>query len=183
VNSVVIAVFLVVVALTDGALAGFRAAAGRSARIRKARYNLIAGARGAAPCAAVLLGIAAGLGWYLGTRANQAAAFGALVAAGTRMSLVYLPYAAIVLTSLAGYFTLPLRASSWIILVGLGPLTLLRPAVAIAGGIAASWPSHGVAVPLTTVAAVAGVLAIEPAVHHHWYREVQAPQPEAAFGR
>ncbi len=174
-RSVAVPVFLVAVALLDAALAGFRAAAGRSALIRKSRYNLAAAARGAACSCLLLLGLATGLGWYLAASRNQPTAFAALVGAGGRMSLVYLPYAAVVLVSLAGYFTLPLRASSWTILVGLGPLTLLRPAVAIAGGAAAIWHSTGPAVAVVAALAVAGVLAIEPAVHWRWYRGVRLP--------
>lgn len=163
-------VFLVAVALLDAALAGFRAAAGRTGLIRKARYNLTAGARGVSCACVLLLALAAGLCWYLVVSRHQAASFAELLAAGRRMSAVYLPYAAIVLATLAGYFALPLRASSWMIVAGLGPLTLLRPAVAVAGAVAAVWHSTGLAVPITAVAAVAGVLAIEPVVHRCWYR-------------
>jgi hypothetical protein len=171
-SSVAVPSFLAAVAILDGALAGFRASAGRCALIRKVRYNAIAAARGAACTCLLLLGLAAGLGSYLAATRHQSTAFAELVAAGSRMSLVYLPFVAVVLVSLAGYLTLPLRASSWLILAGLGPLTLVRPVVAVTGGIAALWHSTGLAVPIVTAAAVAGVLAIEPAVHHRWYRAV-----------
>jgi hypothetical protein len=174
-RSVAVPVFLVAVALLDAALAGFRAAAGRSALIHKTRYNLAAAARGAACSCLLLLGLAVGLGWYLAASRHQPTAFAALVSAGSRMSLVYLPYTAVVVAGLAGYFTLPLRASSWTILAGLGPLTLLRPAVAIAGGAAAIWHSTDPAVAVVATLAVAGVLGIEPAVHWRWYRGGQLP--------
>ena len=59
-KSVAVPAFLVAVALLDAALAGFRAAAGRSALIRKARYNLAAAARGTACSCLLLLGLAIG---------------------------------------------------------------------------------------------------------------------------
>jgi hypothetical protein len=173
-SAVLVPGFLTAVALLDGALAGFRAAAGRNALIRKTRYNVRAGLRGAGCSCVLLLSLAAGLGWYLAAGRHPHAEFAGLLAAGGRMSLVYLPYAALVLLSLAGYFAFPTRLSSWTILVGLGPLTLLRPAVAIAGGAAAIWGSHGLAAPIAAVAAVAGVLAVEPVVHGRWYRGLDA---------
>jgi hypothetical protein len=174
---VVTATFLVSLALTDGGLAGFRAAAGRSALIRKGRYNLRAAVRGLG-CSVILLGgLGTGLGLYLETSRQPTAAFAALAAAGTRMSLVYLPYAIVVLASLAGYFTFPVRASSWTILAGLGPLTIIRPVVAVAGGAVAIWPSTGLAIPIAAGAAVAGVLAIEPLVHRRWYAEPEQWRP------
>jgi len=173
-----VAAFLVGVALLDGALAGFRAAAGRSALIGKRHYNLVAGRRGVTCSAALLLGLGAGLGIYVAVSENPAVSLAGLTAAGTRMAAVYLPYALIVLASLAGYFALPLRASSWTILVGLGPLTIARPFVAIAGGAVAVWHSAGFAVPVAAALAVTGVLAVEPLVHWRYYRDlapVQSP--------
>jgi hypothetical protein len=177
--SYLIPAFLAAVALLDGALAGFRAAAGRNALIRKTRYNVISGLRGACCSSLLLLVIGAGLGGYLAAGQHPRAQFAGLLAAGGRMSLVYLPYAVVVLVSLAGYFTFPTRASSWTILVGLGPLTVVRPAIAIGGGAAAVWHSHGLAAAVTAVAAVAGVLAVEPVVHRRWYRGPE-PCPVAA---
>ena len=172
-----VAVFLAGLALLDGALAGFRASAGRSALIRKRRYNLVAGSHGVCCSALLMAGMAAGLGSYLALSPDAAGGMADLTAAGRRMALVYLPYALIVLASLAGYFVLPLRASSWTILAGLGPLTIARPFVAMAGGLAASWHSTGLVVPIAACAAVAGVLSGEPFVYRRWYRGLpRAPE-------
>ncbi len=74
------------------------------------------------------------------------------------------------LLSLAAYFLLPFRASTLAMVIGLGPLTLLRPVAVAAACLGAllnggSWPA-------LLVGAVAGtaVLCVEPAVHHRWYR-------------
>jgi hypothetical protein len=58
---------------------------------------------------------------------------------------VLLPFAGAVVLSLVAYALLPMGESTFVILVGLGPFTLVRPAV--------------------VVAAAAGVLAVEPWVH------------------
>jgi hypothetical protein len=169
-----VAAVLAWIALLDGALAGFRAAAGRSALIRKRGYNLLAARRGACYSAVLLTALAAWLGAYLAASSHRAATLGLLTAAGRRMTAVYLPYTVIVLASLAGYFALPLRASSWTILAGLGPLTLVRPLVAVGGAVAAAWHSQGLIIPLAAAVAVGGVLAVEPLVHRRWYRAATA---------
>jgi hypothetical protein len=51
----------------------------------------------------------------------------------------------------------------------LGPLTLLRPVVAITGAVAAWWITRDAVVGVVSLAAVAAVLAVEPIVGRRWY--------------
>jgi hypothetical protein len=164
-----IATALVLIALVDAGFAGFRAATGRNARIGKRAYYLLAARRG-------LAGGAAGLGLVallalapLGLSADPASRYDGLVAAGGRMLQVLTPFAALVVVSLVAYWALPMRESTFVILVGLGPFTLARPVVVL---VAAGWTVAGSSdwlVWTVAAAAAASVLAVEPAVHRRWY--------------
>ncbi|MEU9043560.1 MULTISPECIES: hypothetical protein [unclassified Kitasatospora] len=77
------------------------------------------------------------------------------------------------LLSLAAYFTLPFRAGTLAMVIGLGPLTLLRPAAVATACAGALLNGGGAAALLVGVVAGAAVLCVEPLVHRRWYREVQ----------
>jgi hypothetical protein len=157
------ALLLLALGLADAAFAGFRASAGRDARIRKAGPNARAAARGAAVGVPVLALTAA----LAGTLLLAGVPYASLDAAAHRMLTVYVPYAAVVAASLACYFWGPFRAGTLAVVAGLGPLTLLRPLVVAGGAVAAAWGSGpGAAVALV---AAAGVLLVEPVVHRRWY--------------
>ncbi|MEU7528377.1 oxidoreductase [Saccharothrix sp. NPDC042600] len=157
---------LVAVALVDAVFAGFRAATGRNARIRKRSYYVLSGWRGFVVGGAGL-GVVAVLlvtGLVLGGRYDE------LVRAGERMLVVLMPFAVLVVVSLIAYWVLPMRPSTFVILVGLGPFTLVRPVVVVA---AVAWAVVGAQdwlVWVGSVVAAAGVLAVEPLVHRRWYR-------------
>ena len=161
---------LAALALVDACFAGFRAATGRNARIRKRAYHLLAARRGLVVGVAALALAAVPLVLGLVTAADPAARYGDLVHAGTRMLQVLLPYAGVVVLSLAAYWLLPMRESTFIILVGLGPLTLLRPAVVVAAVVWASMGSTDWLVWTGAATTAAGVLAVGPISHHRWYR-------------
>jgi hypothetical protein len=161
-------VALCALALVDATLAGFRASTGRNARIDKRGYYLRAAGRGFAGGVVGLGLVALPAGAVLA--ASPAARYGDLVGAGARMLQVLAPFAALVVLSLLAYLLLPMRESTFAMLVGLGPFTLVRPAVVVAATAwsvvaSADWLVWAVAV---TAAAV--VLAVEPAVHRRWYR-------------
>ncbi|MGW2540134.1 hypothetical protein ACWC5I_04490 [Kitasatospora sp. NPDC001574] len=59
--------------------------------------------------------------------------------------------------------------------VGLGPLTLLRPVAVAAACLGALVNGGGLPSQLVGVAAGAAVLCVEPLVHRRWYRHVLAP--------
>ncbi|MFI6640170.1 hypothetical protein [Streptomyces sp. NPDC050504] len=169
------AALLLFLGLADAAFAGFRASAGRDGRIRKARANALAARRGlalgvpalalaaAVACAVLLTGTGVG-----GGAAAVAERYAALDAAAGRMLRVHLPYAAVVAASLAAYLWGPFRLSTLATVVGLGPLTLLRPLVVAAGAAAAAWGSPAAAA--VALVASAGVLLVEPVAHRRWYR-------------
>jgi hypothetical protein len=167
-----VALILGTLALVDAGFAGFRAATGRNARIRKRSYYLAAAFRG-------LVGGAAGLGLValltvatLAGSADPGVRYDELVEAGTRMLQVLAPFATTVVVSLLAYWLLPMRESTLVILVGLGPFTLIRPVVVVAATVWSIVKSSDWLVWAVAITAAVTVLAVEPTVHHHWY---QAP--------
>lgn len=167
-SEVAVPVLLACLALADGAFAGFRAGAGRNARIRKKAYNLRGARRGMAMSGA---GLAATAAVLLPGLASRGLRYSDLTDAGTRMLMVLVPYAVVVLASLAAYVLLPVRESTFVILVGLGPLTLARPFVVAAAVVAAGADAHDWIVWAGAVVAAAGVLMVEPCAHRRWYQE------------
>ena len=57
------------------------------------------------------------------------------------------------------------------ILLGLGPLTLIRPWITIAAGLTAALTAPNLPTAGCAVLAATGVLAVEPWVHHRWYAQ------------
>ena len=172
-DRVAVPVVLAAVALVDGAFAGFRAATGRNARIDKRSYNLNAARRGVAVGTASLLAASALLGIGLACASDAGRSYDALVQAGSRMLTVLLPFAAVVVLSLAAYWLFPMRESTFVILVGLGPFTLARPFVVLAASALAVHDSHQWLVWAGTLLTAGGVLLVEPWVHRRWYSEPQ----------
>ncbi|MFI9784245.1 hypothetical protein ACIHEI_12190 [Kitasatospora sp. NPDC051984] len=74
------------------------------------------------------------------------------------------------MTRLAAYLFLPFRASTLVVVVGLGPLTLLRPLAIAAACLSALLNGGGWASLLVGAVAGAAMLSVEPLVHHRWYR-------------
>ncbi|SDS60297.1 hypothetical protein SAMN05216371_0245 [Streptomyces sp. TLI_053] len=162
---------LAVLGLVDAAFSGFRAFAGRDARIRKHRANAHAALRGLAVGAVLLLVPALAAVLCLLTAADPARVHAALAAGGLGYLLPLVVYAAAVLLSLAAYFLLPFRASTLAMVIGLGPLTLLRPVAIAAACLAALLNGGGWASLTVGAAAGAAVLSVEPVVHRRWYRQ------------
>lgn len=161
---------LCLIALVDAGFAGFRAATGRNALIRKRVYYQRAARRGLW-CGTAGLGLVVLLcAATFALTTDPAARYDELVRAGTRMLQVLTPFAVLVAASIVAYWVLPMRGSTFVILVGLGPFTLVRPVVVLA---AVAWSVAGAAdwlVWTVALAAAAVVLAVEPVVHHRWYR-------------
>lgn len=156
---VLVPVLLAVVTLLDGCFAGFRAAAGRDARIDKRNYARAACTTGTRAGVLVLALLSA---YSLSVLALRPGSYDAFVRAGTRMLLVLLPYAVLVLLALALYVAVPRTGvqtlSSTLVL---GPFTLARPLVVLLavllGGIGAE-PVVAAGVVLAGLL----VLAVEP---------------------
>lgn len=169
--AVAVPAILVSIAVVDGVLAGFRAATGRNGLIRKRGYYIVAMRRGLAASVAVLGCLAVLLGVILATAPDPAIRYTELTHAGTTMLWFIGPFAAIVVASLIGYAVLPRRPATFLILLGLGPLTLIRPWVTIVAALTAAWTSPNLPTAGCSVLAAISVLAVEPWVHHRWYAE------------
>lgn len=169
--AVAVPVVLASIAVVDGVLAGFRAATGRNGRIRKHVYYIVAMRRGLAAGAAVLACLALVLGAVLAVASDPVGRYAGLTRAGTTMLWVVGPFAAVVVASLIGYAVLPRRPATFLILLGLGPLTLLRPWVTGAAGLAAAWTAPDLPAAGCAILAATGVLVVEPWVHRRWYAE------------
>ncbi|GAA1217849.1 hypothetical protein GCM10009665_04670 [Kitasatospora nipponensis] len=198
------AVPLAALGLIDAAFSGFRAYAGRDARIRRFRATARAALRGLAvgavlllvpalrsraPAGAPLRALATGAvlllapapaaGGVLLAAADRPRTYALLTHGGTGYLLPLALYAALVLLSLAAYFLLPFRAGTLAVVVGLGPLTLLRPLVVALACAAALANGGGPPSLLVGTVAALAVLLVGPLVHHRWYREVLPPEPIA----
>jgi heme/copper-type cytochrome/quinol oxidase subunit 1 len=159
------------IAVVDAVLAGFRAATGRNGRIRKRAYYVVAMRRGLAAGAAVLGCLAIALGVVLAVASDRTSRYAGLTRAGTAMLWVIGPFAIVVVASLLGYAALPRRPATFLMVLGLGPFTILRPWVAGAAGLAAAWAAPDLLTAGCAVLAATGVLAVEPWVHRRWYAE------------
>ncbi|MEY9850290.1 hypothetical protein ABH940_007414 [Streptacidiphilus sp. BW17] len=150
---------LALLGLIDAAFSGFRAYAGSDARIRKHRANARAALRGLTTGAALLLLPALTAAVLLLTASDTSRTYEALAAGGVGYLL-----------PLAASFFLPFRASTLAMVIGLGPLTLLRPVAIAAACIGALINGGGWPALLVGTIAGAAVLCVEPAVHRRWYR-------------
>jgi hypothetical protein len=61
--------------------------------------------------------------------------------------------------------------ATFLILLGLGPLTLIRPWVTVTAGLAAACTALDLPTAGCAVLAATSVLAVEPWVHHRWYAD------------
>ncbi|MEV6006056.1 hypothetical protein AB0M29_04550 [Streptomyces sp. NPDC051976] len=163
---------LLLLGLVDAAFSGFRAYAGRDAHIRKHRATARAALRGLAVGAVLLLAPVLTAALLLLTASDRAGTYDLLTAGGTGYVLPLTGYAVVVLLSLAAYFVLPFRASTLAMVVGLGPLTLLRPFAVAAACVGAVVNGGGGSGLLVGTVAGAAVLGVEPLVHRRWYRHV-----------
>ncbi|MFE9662835.1 hypothetical protein [Streptomyces sp. NPDC005955] len=168
-----VAFALLVLGLVDAAFSGFRAYAGRDARIRKRRATTRAALRGLFVGAVVLLAPVLTAVLLLSATRDAERTYRALVAGGSGYLLPLVVYATAVLLSLAAYFALPFRASTLAVVTGLGPLTLLRPLAVAAACLGAVLNGGGASALLVGAIAGVAVLCVEPMVHRRWYRHVQ----------
>jgi hypothetical protein len=168
--STMVPVVLGLLALIAARYAGSRAPTGRNARIHKRRYYLLAARRGCCTGATGLGLVTLTIVATLAASADPGARYQELVRAGTRMLQMVLPFATLVVLSLLAYWLLPIRESTLIILLGLGPFTLLRPAVVLAATAWSIIKSTDSLAWTVAITATVSLLAVEPIVHHHWYQ-------------
>lgn len=122
-------------ATVDSAFIGYRDAAGRSALIDKRDYYRQALIRGAllGQIAVAIVGIVAG--GMLATSPEPAGLFATLDQVGTRMVMVYVPYALILTITffIRAVPSVDIRSITSVLVFG--PFTLIRPLVVLAGAI------------------------------------------------
>lgn len=118
---------LAVLAVVDAAFAGFRAAAGRNARIFKAAYYRQSLTRGACAGAALVVVLAALTAVALACSPDATHQYAELIVVGGRMLQVLGAYATLVLAALVVYGVADWNLRSLATVAILGPFTLLRP--------------------------------------------------------
>lgn len=147
-------ILLAAVVLLDGSFAGFRAGLGRDGRVDhradSIRHSVLGG------CVVLLLALPLLL-LVMGD-----GRWSTWSGAASRMDLVFVPYAVLVVLAIAAYSVLPWRLRFLAMAVVLGPFTLLRPAVAVAGAVAAAWPARDGVVWAASAYAVVVALMVEP---------------------
>jgi hypothetical protein len=161
-----VAVVLLILALLDGAFAGFRSSAGRTGLIHHRASDQQAARRGAGLACVLLAPVIAVV---CGDALAHPAHLDDYTRAGIAMMAVYGPYALLVLIALACYATLDWRLKYLASAVILGPLTLLRPAIAILGAALAVVSTNEIAVATAAGLSVVAVLAVEPLAGRLWY--------------
>jgi hypothetical protein len=168
---------LLTIAALDGAFAGFRASVGRTGLIRHRTQDRQAARSGLNLLVTLLLPAAAVVAVDLLAHPARVATYRH---AGHAMLEVCLPYGLLVLLALAGYLTLSWRRRFLASALLLGPLTLIRPLVAIAGGAAACWTTHDVTVTLVALLATCAVLLVESLTGRSYVRQThRLPPPRA----
>lgn len=164
--TVAVAVSLVILAVLDGSFAGFRASVGRTGLINHRRSDYRAARRGAALVCVLLAPAIAVVCIDLAVHTGQ---LGRYTLVGQAMLEVYGPYALVVLIALACYAALNWRLKYLATAVILGPLTLLRPVIAILGGALGLVQGNSTAVAAAVTLSVIAVLAVEPLAGRLWY--------------
>jgi hypothetical protein len=161
-----IAVGLAVLALADGACAGFRSSVGRSGLISHRASDRRAARRGVTVVAVLLMPAVAVACAVVVIEPSRS---GIYAHAGEMMLSVYGPYALAVLSALAVYATLDWRKRYVAAALVLGPLTLARPVVVFLGAALAVAATKDAVVAITAALAVLGVLAVGPVADRLWY--------------
>jgi len=161
-----IAITLLVLALLDGAFAGFRASLGRTGLINHRKSDYQAAWRGTGLAGVLLTPVITAA--CIGLLAHPAL-LGQYARAGKAMLEVYGPYALLMLTALAFYTALNWRLKYLASALILGPFTLLRPVITILGGALGLAQANDPAVAVLAGLSVIAVLMVEPLAGRVWY--------------
>jgi hypothetical protein len=164
------ALLLYLLATVDGALVGYRVASGRSALVDKRsyyRHSILRGALLVQPAIGVAVFVAILL---LLVAADSGQLTRELVAMCQRMLQVYVPYAVLVLGTLAlrAVPSIDLRVATSVAV--LGPATALRPYVMVAGVLWAALASLRPEILLMATFLAGLMLAFEPLLDREWPR-------------
>jgi len=165
---------LLALAILDGAFSGFRASVGRTGLIAHRAADRLAARRGVALALLALSPVIAGVSVDVAARPDRVAVY---APAGLAMLAIDGTYGVVVLGALACYLTMSWRKRYLASAVLLGPLTLARPAVALLGGAVGAVVGRDALTTAFVIAAVAAVLAVEPAAGRIWYRPATPRAP------
>ena len=165
-----VAAALLVLALLDGAFAGFRSSVGRTGLISHRNSDERAARRGAALSIVLLSPVVVLICGEVLVRHGRMDAY---TRAGTAMLTIYAPYALLVLAALGCYAVLNWRLKYLASALILGPFTLLRPGVALIGAIVGAIGANDKLVASAVALAVIAVLAVEPLADRRWYAQRQ----------
>jgi hypothetical protein len=153
-------ILLAALAIVDAAFAGFRAAAGRNARIFKREYYARSMRLGALSGVMLVVVLAGLTGLLLANSDDPAQRYAELVAVGQRMLWVFVPYAVLVLSALALYLFSDHDLRAFATVAILGPFTLLRPWVVVGGAAVGLCVSSDRAAWFLTVSACGSVVLL-----------------------
>jgi hypothetical protein len=159
-----IALLLWLLATLDAGFTGYREAAGRSGLIDKRRYYLVAMLRGAL-FGQIAIAVAAGIILVMLSMAPHAQTLlSDFERAGSRMLVIYVPYAAIILIAFIFRLIPSVDIRSITSTLIFGPFTLIRPLVAVAGLVYGILAAPRVAVVALGVIVLAMMLSFEKAL-------------------
>jgi hypothetical protein len=170
-------VLLSLLAVVDAAFAGFRAAAGRNARIFKRSYygrSLLVGALSGLLLVALLSLLTL---LVLALSADAPRQYAELLLVGGRMLWVLMPYAGLVLTALVAYAVFDYDARALATVAILGPFTLLRPWVILLACLVGLAESSGVLTWLLTATASGAVVLLGRALDRRGRIWLTRPPP------
>lgn len=167
---IAVATALALLALIDGACSGFRSGVGRTGLVRHRAQDVRDARHGIATVAVLLLpaAITAGVALALGARGAN------FSTAGESMLRLLAPYVTAVVLALLAYGVLGWRQKYLAMALILGPLTLIRPLVAIAAGVAGCVAGSSWTVVMVVTFGVGAVLSVEPLMNRRW--QVTGPQ-------
>lgn len=163
--AIIVPVVLCALALLDAGFAGFRGSIGRDARLVDHRFNVASAAWG---IGFGFVGLTLIAGCTLPTLVNASTRhknYESLLTAGTRMLMVFAPMAAVNVVAIVIYLLATsheVRAVAMTLV--LGPFTLLRPLVIIAGSLWAGLSSDLPAVWVGAAVAAGVTIAVGPVV-------------------
>lgn len=160
--SLLVPVMINLLALLDAAFAGFRDASGRNPLLFKQRYQLRSMTRGLLFGFGVSFVGGCSLLVGLWAASSPSALYAAYIQAGRAMCIVYGSYAVLVLLSMSIYIIPRPEISSLATVLVLGPFTLARPYVIVAGAAYGVYTSPLLPVVCTILLSAGPLLFIGP---------------------